>query len=69
MKRKSSRSAKKSAKSVLRLPDLDHAKSAVLNRLGSTDAQRGSEQCRWHSSEPRLAFNRMDFEGPDPAPA
>jgi hypothetical protein len=28
-------------KTVLRLPDLDQAKSAVLNRLTSVDAQRG----------------------------
>src|ERR1043166_3940051 len=28
-------------KAVLRLPDLDQAKSAVLNSLSSTDAQRG----------------------------
>ena len=29
------------AVTVLRLPDLDQAKSAVLNRLSSADAQRG----------------------------
>jgi hypothetical protein len=28
-------------KSVLRLPDLEHAKTAVLNSLTSRDAQRG----------------------------
>jgi hypothetical protein len=28
-------------KSVLRLPDLEHAKAAVLNSLTSPDAQRG----------------------------
>jgi hypothetical protein len=28
-------------KAVLRLPDLDQAKSAVLNSLSSADAQRG----------------------------
>jgi hypothetical protein len=27
--------------SVLRLPDLEHAKAAVLNSLNSLDAQRG----------------------------
>ena len=36
-----SRSKPKNAKTVLRLPDLEHAKSAVLNRLNSADAQRG----------------------------
>jgi hypothetical protein len=29
------------SKTVLRLPDLDQAKSAVLNNLSSRDAQRG----------------------------
>lgn len=28
-------------KAVLRLPDLEHAKSAVLNSLTSVEAQRG----------------------------
>ena len=31
----------RSTKSVLRLPDLEHAKSAVLNSLNSADAKRG----------------------------
>jgi len=42
MKQKpSSRRKRRSAKSVLRLPDLEHAKAAVLNSLNSTDAKRG----------------------------
>jgi len=50
-------------KAVLRLPDLDQAKSAVLNSLTSTDAQRGyrhaiDEFVDWYCSEPRLSFNR-----------
>ena len=50
-------------KTVLRLPDLDQAKSAVLNRLSSADAQRGyrhamDEFIEWYCSEPRLSFNR-----------
>jgi len=50
-------------KSVLRLLDLEHAKSAVLNSLSSPDAQRGyrhaiDEFVDWYCSEPRLAFNR-----------
>src|SRR5436853_1170556 len=50
-------------KSVLRLPDLEHAKAAVLNGLTSLDAQRGSrhaidEFVEWYCSEPRLSFNR-----------
>src|SRR2546429_9719983 len=51
-------------KSVLRLPDLEHAKAAVLNSLTSPDAQRGyrhaiDEFVDWYCSEPRLAFNRI----------
>jgi len=50
-------------KTVLRLPDLDQAKSAVLNSLTSGDAQRGyrhaiDEFVEWYCSEPRLSFNR-----------
>ena len=53
-----------STKSVLRLPDLEHAKSAVLNSLNSADAKRGyrhaiDEFVDWYCSEPRLAFNRI----------
>jgi site-specific recombinase XerD len=47
----------------LRLPDLDQAKSAVLNSLSSHDAQRGyrhaiDEFIEWYCSEPRLSFSR-----------
>ena len=50
-------------KTVLRLPDLDQAKSAVLNSLTSADAQRGyrhaiDEFVESYCSEPRLSFNR-----------
>src|SRR5579859_3846121 len=50
-------------KAVLRLPDLDQAKSAVLNSLTSVDAQRGyrhaiDEFVEWYCSEPRLSFSR-----------
>ncbi len=50
-------------RTVLRLPDLEHAKSAVLNSLTSVEAQRGyshaiSEFVDWYCSEPRLALNR-----------
>lgn len=50
-------------KTVLRLPDLDQAKSAVLNSLSSTDAQRGywhaiEEFIEWYCSEPRLSFSK-----------
>ncbi len=65
MKRKPhSRRKRTSTKSVLRLPDLEHAKTAVLNSLTSLDAQRGyrhaiDEFVDWYCSEPRLAFNRI----------
>jgi hypothetical protein len=36
-----SRADRKKAKAVLRLPDLEFAKTAVLNSLTSPDAQRG----------------------------
>ena len=42
MKQKEKRNAKgRAAKTVLRLPDLEVAKSAVVNSLSSPDAQRG----------------------------
>src|ERR1700751_2590865 len=49
---------------VLRLPDLDHRKRAVLNRLGSPASRRVYEYAidqfvAWYCSEPRLAFNRI----------
>ena len=49
---------------MLRLLDLEHAKTAVLNSLTSPDAQRGyrhaiDEFVEWYCSEPRLAFNRV----------
>ena len=50
-------------KTVLKLPDLDQAKTSVLNSLSSKDAQRGyrhaiDEFVDWYCSEPRLSFNR-----------
>jgi hypothetical protein len=37
----SSKRRRSSTKSVLRLPDLEHAKAAVLNSLNSADAKWG----------------------------
>src|SRR5437762_3438663 len=59
-----SRRKRTTTKSVLRLPDLEHAKAAVLNSLTSPDAQRGyrhaiDEFVDWYCSEPRPAFNRI----------
>ena len=50
-------------KSVLKLPDLEQSKSAVLNSLTSQSSQRSYDHAirefiDWYCSEPRLAFNR-----------
>jgi len=50
-------------KIVLKLPDLDHAKSAVLNSLSSPHSRRNykfamEQFITWYCSEPRLALNR-----------
>jgi site-specific recombinase XerD len=50
-------------KRVLRLPDLDHTKNAVLSSLGSPESERSyrfaiDDFIGWYCSEPRLAFNR-----------
>jgi hypothetical protein len=64
MKRKSqSKPRRGTPKTVLRLPDLEHAKSAVINSLSSPDAQRGyrhaiDEFVDWYCSEPRLSFSK-----------
>src|SRR5262252_7619330 len=49
---------------VLRLPDLDHCKLAVLNSLGLPASRRVYEYAidqfiAWYCSESRLAFNRI----------
>src|SRR5438309_8230904 len=53
---------------VLRLPDLDHSKLAVLNGLTSPASRRVYEYAidqfiAWYCSEPRLAFNRIPDSG------
>jgi site-specific recombinase XerD len=53
----------KPPESVLRLPDLDYSKSAVLNSLPSLNSRRSYEHAirdfiEWYCSEPRLAFNK-----------
>src|ERR1700729_4098205 len=50
-------------KTVLKLPDLDYSKSAVLNSLPSLNSRRSYEHAirdfiEWYCSEPRLAFNK-----------
>jgi hypothetical protein len=61
-KTKVKRNSKK-PKTILRLPDLEHAKSAVLISLTSNEGRRScchaiDEFVDWYCSEPRLAFNR-----------
>src|SRR5450759_1904278 len=64
MKRKPGRKGQRSVgKSILRLPDLEVAKSAVLGSLSCPDAQRGyrhaiDEFVDWYCSEPRLSFSK-----------
>src|SRR6516164_3353629 len=63
MKRKHRRKERRGTKSILRLPDLEAAKSAVLNSLSCPDAQRGyrhaiDEFVEWYCSEPRLSFSK-----------
>ena len=60
---KSKSRKKKAPKRVLALPDLEHAKTAVLNSVTSASGQRTYEHAirevvAWYCSEPRLAFNR-----------
>ncbi len=58
-----SRRKKKSPKRVLALPDLEQAKSAVLNSLTSKSGQRTHDHAidefvEWYCSEPRLACRK-----------
>jgi integrase len=60
---KSKSRKKKVPKRALALPDLEHAKTAVLNSLTSASGQRTYEHAirefvAWYCSEPRLAFKR-----------
>ena len=71
----------KAPKRVLRLPDLDYAKVAVLNTLGSPESKRAyqfaiEDFVIWYCSEPRLAFSktvvlryRLELEARQLAPA
>src|SRR6516225_5365866 len=54
---------KRNPKTVLKLPDLEQSKSAVLNSLTSRSSQRSYDHAirefiDWYCSEPRLAFNK-----------
>ena len=59
----SRKQSKPAPKRVLRLPDLDFAKSAVLNTLRSSESKRSyrfaiDDFVAWYCSEPRLSFNK-----------
>src|SRR5438105_9114148 len=59
----SRKKAKQIPKRVLHLPDLDFAKSAVLNTLRSSESKRSyrfaiDDFVAWYCSEPRLAFSK-----------
>jgi integrase len=50
-------------RTILKLPDLEQSKTAVLNSLGSPSSRRSYDHAirdfiDWYCSEPRLAFNR-----------
>jgi integrase len=72
---------KTTPKRVLRLPDLDYAKTTVLNTLGSPASKRAygfaiDDFVTWYCSEPRLAFSkpvvlryRLELEARRLAPA
>src|SRR5246127_577404 len=57
------KSKRSKAKAILRLPDLEQSKTAVLHSLGAASSQESyrhaiDEFIGWYCSEPRLAFNR-----------
>jgi site-specific recombinase XerD len=59
--RKNSKHSK--ARTILRLPDLEQSKNAVLHSLAAASSQESyghaiDEFIGWYCSEPRLAFNR-----------
>ena len=57
------RAKKQNPKTILKLPDLEHSKNAVLNSLSSVSSRRSYDHAirdfiGWYCSEPRLSFNR-----------
>ena len=63
MAKSSKTKRKKLPKTVLKLPDLEQSKSAVLSSLASASSQRSYDHAirefiEWYCSEPRLAFNK-----------
>ena len=63
MKRKAKGRRSNRQKTRLGLPDLEHAKAAVLDSLRSPESQRSyrhsiDDFVLWYCSEPRLSFNK-----------
>jgi hypothetical protein len=63
MARRQKTTKRPNPKTVLRLPDLEQSKNAVLNSLAAASSQESyghaiDEFIGWYCSEPRLAFNR-----------
>src|ERR1700758_2900079 len=63
MARNAKSKKKRAPKKILKLPDLEQSKSAVLNSLTSRSSQRSYDHAirefiDWYCSEPRLAFNK-----------
>src|SRR5580658_6478161 len=61
--KKTARVTRMARREILRLPDLDQAKAAVISSLPSKESQRGyrhaiDEFINWYCSEPRLSFNK-----------
>ena len=63
MKRNAKRARSNRQRAQLGLPDLEHAKAAVVVSLRSPESQRSylrsiDDFVRWYCSEPRLSFNK-----------
>src|SRR5580658_405020 len=63
MARQQKTTKRQKQKTILRFPDLEHSKNAVVNSLAATSSQESyshaiDEFIGWYCSEPRLAFNR-----------
>jgi hypothetical protein len=61
--RKTKKGKTRCTRTVLRIPDLEQSKAAVLNSLPAKTSQESyahaiDEFIAWYCSEPRLAFNR-----------
>jgi hypothetical protein len=57
------KSKRSKSKTILRVPDLEQSKNAVLHSLAAASSQESyghaiDEFIGWYYSEPRLAFNR-----------